>query len=88
MPRFAAMSVARGYVAERDRLEPDVTAIVAPVRRRGGVAAALSLLGPTYRIGDAAMHAYGQIVATEAGELALQLDAPPWAPAEEGVAAR
>jgi IclR family transcriptional regulator, acetate operon repressor len=78
----------RGYVAERDRLEPDVTAIVAPVRRRGGVAAALSLLGPTYRIGDADMHTYGQIVATEAGELARQLDAPPWAPAEEGVAAR
>jgi IclR family acetate operon transcriptional repressor len=79
---------ARGYVAERDRVEPDVTAIVAPIRRRGGIAGALSLLGPTYRIDDAAMHRYGQIVASEAGELALQLDAPPWAPSEGEVAAR
>src|SRR6478609_6954977 len=39
-----------GYVAERDRLEPDVTAIVAPVRYPGGIAGALSVLGPTYRI--------------------------------------
>ena len=41
-----------GYVAQRDRVEPDVTAIVAPIRRPGGIAGALSLLGPTYRIDD------------------------------------
>ena len=35
-----------GYVAGRDRLEPDVTAIVAPVRYPGGIAGALSVLGP------------------------------------------
>jgi IclR family transcriptional regulator, acetate operon repressor len=71
-----------GYVAERDRVEPDVTAIVAPVRRRGGVAAALNLLGPTYRIDDQTMQSYGKTVATEAAALAGQLDAPPRAPAQ------
>jgi DNA-binding IclR family transcriptional regulator len=62
-----------GYVAQRDRVEPDVTAIVAPIRRPGGVAGALSLLGPTYRIDDDTMHAYGEIVSAEADALAAQL---------------
>ena len=55
-----------GYVAERDRLEPDVTAIAAPIPWAGGIAGALNLLGPTYRIDDDTMHAYGQVVADEA----------------------
>jgi IclR family acetate operon transcriptional repressor len=64
---------AEGYVAGRDRLEPDVTAIVAPVRYPGGIAGALSVLGPTYRIDAETMHAYGRIVATEATELSARL---------------
>ncbi len=64
-----------GYVAARDRLEPDVTAIVAPVRYPGGIAGALSVLGPTYRIDKATMHDYGRTVATEAAELSAQLGA-------------
>jgi urocanate hydratase len=72
-----------GYVAERDRTEPDVTAIAAPIRRPGGVAAALSLLGPTYRISDDTMHAYGRIVAAEAERISALLGtAPPEAPGE------
>ncbi len=62
-----------GYFAERDRLEPDVTAIVASIPRPGGIAGALSLLGPTYRIDDTAMHEYGQIVSHEARQIAAQL---------------
>ncbi|MDQ1690824.1 MAG: IclR family transcriptional regulator, acetate operon repressor [Pseudonocardiales bacterium] len=70
-----------GYVAERDRLEPDVTAIVAPIRRPGGVAGALSLLGPTYRIDDKTLHRFGDIVAEEARALGTQLGiAPPHSP--------
>jgi DNA-binding IclR family transcriptional regulator len=57
---------AAGYVAQRDRIEPDVTAIAAPVRRPGGVVAAINLLGPTYRIDDETSHVYGQIVSHEA----------------------
>jgi urocanate hydratase len=62
-----------GYLAERDPVEPDVTAIVAPIRRPGGVAGALSLLGPSYRIDDATMHSYGRIVSIEAQAMAAQL---------------
>jgi IclR family acetate operon transcriptional repressor len=67
---------AEGYVAQRDRLEPDVTAIAAPIRRPGGVAGAISLLGPTYRIDDSTMHRYGQLVAHEAQDLSQQLGTP------------
>ena len=66
-----------GYVAQRDRLEPDVTAIAAPIRWAGGIAGALNLLGPTYRIDDATMHAYGEIVAHEAAVISGQLGAVP-----------
>lgn len=65
-----------GYVAQRDPQEPDVTAIAAPIRRPGGVAGALSLLGPTYRIDDPTLHEYGQIVSREARALADQLGVP------------
>jgi IclR family transcriptional regulator, acetate operon repressor len=59
-----------GYVAERDKTEPDVTAIAAPIGTAGGtIAGALSLVGPTYRIDDAALHAFGAIVAREAAAL-------------------
>lgn len=65
------------YVAERDTLEPDVTAIVAPIHYPGGVAGALSVLGPTYRIDDATMHRYGEIVAAEGVALSVRLGVPP-----------
>jgi urocanate hydratase len=64
---------ASGYVAQRDRDAPDVTAIAAPIRWAGGVAGALNLLGPTYRIDEQTMHGYGAIVASEAEALGRQL---------------
>jgi IclR family transcriptional regulator, acetate operon repressor len=64
-----------GYVAHRDRHEPDVTAIAAPILRPGGIAGALSLLGPSYRIDDDTMRAYGLIVCHEARSLGEQLGA-------------
>jgi urocanate hydratase len=66
-----------GYVAERDLLEPDVTAIVAPIRYPGGIAGALSVLGPSYRIDDQTMERYGQIVADEGRALGNLLGMPP-----------
>jgi urocanate hydratase len=64
-----------GYLAQRDRLEPDITAIAAPVRRPGGVAAALNLLGPTYRIDEKTTDVYGRIVAAEAARVGALLGA-------------
>lgn len=57
---------ADGYVAERDRLEPDVTGIAAPIRWSSGIVGALNLLGPSYRIDEQTLHRYGAIVAREA----------------------
>lgn len=65
-----------GYVAQRDRREPDVTAIAAPVYRPGGIAAALNLLGPSYRIDDETQHVYGRIVSAEAAAIGALLGAP------------
>ncbi len=64
-----------GYLAGRDRGDPDVTAIAAPIRWAGGVAGALNLLGPTYRIDDDDLQAYGAIVAAEARAVAARLAA-------------
>jgi urocanate hydratase len=47
-------------------MEPDITAIAAPVRRPGGIIAAINLLGPTYRIDEDTAHGYGRIVSAEA----------------------
>ena len=66
-----------GYVAGPDSREPDVTAIVAPVRHPAGIAGALSVLGPTYRIDEKTMHDYGRIVAAEAVQLSALLDVSP-----------
>jgi IclR family transcriptional regulator, acetate operon repressor len=66
---------AAGYVAQRDRIEPDVTAIAAPVRRPGGIVAAINLLGPTYRIDEATTHVYGSIVSHEADVISELLGA-------------
>lgn len=69
-----------GYLAQRDRLEPDVTAIAAPIRWAGGVAGALNLLGPTYRIDDTTLHDYGRTVAREATVISANLAAEAGAP--------
>ncbi len=62
-----------GYVAQRDRIEPDVTAVVAPVTWPGGVAGAISVLGPTYRISDEDMERFGRIVSAEARRVSGEL---------------
>ena len=65
-----------GYLAQRDSIEPDITAIAAPIRRPGGVAAALNLLGPTYRIDEQKSHEYGRIVSAEAAAISALLGVP------------
>lgn len=64
-----------GYIALRSSVEPDVTAIAAPIRRPGGIAGAISLVGPTYRIDDKKMSAFGRIVSREARVIAQQFGA-------------
>lgn len=59
-----------GYVALRSTDEPEVTVIAAPIRRPGGIAGAISLVGPTYRIGEVQLAAFGALVAGAASKVA------------------
>jgi IclR family acetate operon transcriptional repressor len=69
-----------GYVAQRDPNEPDVTGIAAPIRWAGGIAGALNLIGPTYRIDEATLQQFGAIVAAEAADISTALGVPQTAP--------
>jgi IclR family transcriptional regulator, acetate operon repressor len=63
---------AEGYVVQRSKVEPDVTAIAAAVWRPGGIAGAVSLVGPTYRIDDEKLSSFGKIVSREAEVIAAR----------------
>lgn len=65
-----------GFVVQRSGIEPDVTAIAAPIRRPGGIAGVISLVGPTYRIDDDTVDACGRIVSREADVIARIFGAP------------
>jgi IclR family transcriptional regulator, acetate operon repressor len=58
-----------GYVAEQPRGEPDVTQVSVPIRRPGGIVAALSIIGPAYRMNDVAVPELGALVRAEAARL-------------------
>ena len=63
----------RGYVVLRSGVEPDVTAIAAPIRRPGGVAGALSIVGPDYRLDQETAERHGRLLAREAASVARSL---------------
>jgi urocanate hydratase len=63
----------RGYVTLRSAVEKDVTAIAAPIRRPGGIAGALSIVGPDYRLDHTTAERYGQLLAREASAVARSL---------------
>jgi urocanate hydratase len=65
-----------GYAVYRDVDSPDVTGIAAPIAWAGGIAGALNLVGPTFRIDDTTADEYGEIVRAEADLVAAQLGAP------------
>jgi DNA-binding IclR family transcriptional regulator len=68
---------AAGYVARTGAVEPDVVSIAAPVfGPDGAVAAALSVLAPSYRMTPRRIEACGRAVARHAGELSRSLGAP------------
>jgi IclR family acetate operon transcriptional repressor len=59
-----------GYVVVRSIVEPDVSAVAAPITWPGGVIGAISVVGPTYRIDEERADAFGRLVCTEARALA------------------
>lgn len=59
-----------GYVATRKTIEPDISAVAAPVRGPGGeVVAAISVTAPTYRTSDEQLVEYGRLVVDVAARL-------------------
>ena len=63
-----------GAVVKEDAVEPGVTAISAPVRDRNGtIVAAISVIGPTYRIQAHGLPAARQLVAGAANSLSAAL---------------
>lgn len=65
-----------GYAATRQTLEPDVTAIAAPVRNaEGAIIAAINLTGPSYRISDADIIRFGRAVVGAAAAIAKDIGA-------------
>jgi len=67
----------RGYVARAGAVEPEVTSIAAPVFGAGGeIAAALSVLAPTYRTPASRVDWCGRAVSRHAAELSRSLGAP------------
>lgn len=63
-----------GFIATRSTLEPDVTAIAAPVYGPlGQIVAALSITGPTYRISDEQIAAYGAELVAQSRKMRIAL---------------
>jgi DNA-binding IclR family transcriptional regulator len=59
-----------GYSISRGSLEPDITAVAAPVRDYDGtIIAALSIIAPSYRTDDGDVDRYGLLLVEHAGEL-------------------
>ena len=57
---------AKGYATAVEELEPGLWAVAAPVRdASGGVVAALSISGPTVRLGRGLLARYGRLLVTE-----------------------
>lgn len=66
----------RGFVASRKTLEPDVTAVAAPIYGPAGdIVAGLSVTGPSYRISDADIERLARAVVRRAADISASLGA-------------
>ncbi|PUB29755.1 IclR family transcriptional regulator [Promicromonospora sp. AC04] len=64
------------WALARSGVESDVTAIAAPIRVGRRVVAALSLVAPSYRIGEDDESRYGRLLATEVAAISAELGGP------------
>ena len=66
----------RGFAVSRRTMEPDVTAIAAPIRERSGsIIAAINVVGPSYRITDADIDRFGAAVVDAAQAISHEIGA-------------
>jgi IclR family acetate operon transcriptional repressor len=73
----------KGWTSIASGIEPDVTAVAAPVVGPGGVVAALSIVGPTYRLDEAAVNRFGPLLTRLAARLGEHLGGLPADPRPE-----
>ncbi len=74
LQRELALVAARGWAVADSELEPGLVAVAAPVRGPdGGVVAALSVTGPSVRIGRERFDELGALIVREATALSVQL---------------
>ena len=63
-----------GYAFSRHTIEPDVTAVAAPIRRPDDtILAAISVTGPSYRISDDDIERFGRAVVGAAASISHEL---------------
>jgi urocanate hydratase len=66
----------RGFAVTRRTIEPDVTAIAAPISGRdGSIIAAINVVGPSYRITDADINRFGAAVVDVARTISREIGA-------------
>ena len=65
---------ADGAVTREGSLEAGITAVSSPIRANGGIVAAITLIGPTFRLGDHGLDAARRAVAEAAEQLSRELD--------------
>ena len=63
----------QGFATIADELELGLAAVAAPVRDADGVVAALSVAGPTARLGDARLGLLGRVAIEQAHTVSVQL---------------
>lgn len=64
---------AEGYVAAAATVEPEVMAVAAPVHAATGIVAALSVVGPAYRLGQERVTELGALLTAEAESVSALL---------------
>ncbi len=67
----------KGWTSIASGIEPDVTAVAAPVTGPGGVVAALSIVGPTYRLDRTAVGRFGPLLTRLSAGLGQHLGGDP-----------
>jgi DNA-binding IclR family transcriptional regulator len=66
----------RGFAVSRRTIEPDVTAIAAPIHgRNGAIIAAINVVGPSYRITDVDIDRFGTAVVDAARAISREIGA-------------
>lgn len=63
----------RGYARDRSEHQPDVHCVAAPIRNfRGAPIAAISVSAPTFRVPEAQMEGWGELVAAAACRISIE----------------